>query len=164
MSHVKVEHIQETKQAQPLLQETMELLDDVRARAYELFERHGHVAGNDLGDWLEAEKEVFRVPEMELAENEKEFNVQLALPGFDAGDIRVAALPDALIVEAEAAHQHRAGDGTVRLCEFGERRVFRQIPLPEPVDVDHVSATLDKGLLHVRAAKAELQKGKQAAA
>ena len=37
-----------------------------------------------MGDWLQAEKEVFRVPDMELAENEGEFQLQLALPGFDA--------------------------------------------------------------------------------
>ena len=75
-------------------------------------------------------------------------------PGFDAKDIRIAALPDALIVEGEAEHEHRSMEGNVRVSEFGERKLFRHIPLPEPVDVDHVSATLDKGLLRLRAAKA----------
>jgi len=52
----------------------------------------------------------------------------------------------------------------VHLCEFGERRVFRLVPLPKPADVDHVSETLDKGLLEIRAVKAEQRKGKKAAA
>jgi len=59
-----------------------------------------------------------------------------------------------VIVEAAVAHQHRCVKGNVRICEFGERTVYRQIPLPEPVDVDHVSATLDKGLLEIRVMKA----------
>ena len=101
---------------------------------------------------------------MSYSRSEDEFQLQLALPGFDAKDIRVAALPDAVIVEGEAAHQHRSTKGTVRYCEFGERRVFRQVPLPKPVDVDHISATLDKGVLQVRAAKAHQTTGKKTAA
>ena len=69
-----------------------------------------------------------------------------------------------MIVEGEAAHQHQGTKWDRAFREFGERRVFRLIPLPKPVDVDHVSATLDKGLLEIRAAKAEQRKGKKAAA
>lgn len=164
MTQVNVQKKQVMDQSPPLLQETIALLDKVRTRAFELFEKRGGPHGNDLADWLEAEKEVFRVPDMELAENEDEFQLQLALPGFDAKDIQVAVLPDALIVEGDATHQHRDTTGTIHLCEFGERRVFRQIPLPKPVDVNHVSATLEKGLLKVRVAKAQPEKGKTAAA
>jgi len=32
--------------------------DDVRLRAYELFLQRGGVPGNDVGDWLEAEREL----------------------------------------------------------------------------------------------------------
>jgi HSP20 family protein len=164
MAQVNVQKIQEAKQSRPLLQETIDLLDSVRVRAFELYEKRGGPHGNDMGDWLQAEKEVFRVPDMELAENEREFQLQLALPGFDAKDIRVSALPDVVIVEGEATHQHGGQNGTVHFCEFGERRVFRHISLPKPVDVDHVSATLDKGVLQVRAAKAEQENSKKAAA
>ena len=164
MAPVNVQKLQGANQSQSLLQETNDLLNSVQMRAFELFERRGASAGNDVGDWLQAEREVFHVPDMELAETEGEFQLQLALRGFDAKDIRVAALAHAVIVEGEAVHQHQRTDGTVRFCEFGERRVFRLIPLPNPVDIDHVSATLDKGLLQIRAAKAEQRKGKKAAA
>ena len=107
MAQVTVQKIQDANQPRPLLQETIDLLDRVQKRAFELFQRRGGAAGNDIGDWLQAEKEVFRVPDMELAESEGEFQLQLALPGFDAKDIRVSALPQAVIVEGEAAHQHR---------------------------------------------------------
>ncbi len=163
MSSVAVQKINAADQSRALLPETIQLLDSVRTRAFELFERRGKTSGNEIGDWLQAEKEVFRVPDMELAESDGAFQLELALPGFDAKDIRVAALPDALIVEGQAAHQHRNTHGTIHLCEFGERRVFRQIPLPKRVDVDHVSASLENGLLRVRAAKAE-EKGRKAAA
>ena len=164
MSNIVVQRIRDANQVPPLMKETNQLLDQVRSRAFELFEKRGRVSGNEMRDWLEAEKEVFRVPDVELAENDGEFQLQLALPGFDVKDIRVAALPDAVIVEGESAHQHRGTNGTIHFCEFGERRVFRQIPLPKPVDVDHVSASLDKGVLQVHASKKERDEGKKAAA
>jgi HSP20 family protein len=164
MTNITVQRIRDANQSRPLLQETIDLLDGVQKRAFELFQRRGGAPGNDVDDWLRAESEIFQVPRMELAENDGEFQLQLAVPGFDAKDLRVAALPDAIIVEGEAAHQHRAVRGSVRVCEFGERRVFRQIPLPAAVDIDRVSATLDKGLLEIHAAKTEQPKGKRAAA
>ncbi len=164
MSNVVVQKIKDANQSRPILKETIDLLDQVRMRAFELFQKRGGAPGHDIGDWLEAEREVFRVPDMEIAENDGEFQLQLAVPGFDAKDVRVAALPDTLIVEGEAAHRHRGTNGTVHFCEFGERRMFRQIPLPKPVDVDRVYASLDKGVLQVRAVKAERDKGKKAAA
>jgi hypothetical protein len=32
--------------------------EQIRVRAYELFEQHGRHEGNDLEDWLEAEAEI----------------------------------------------------------------------------------------------------------
>jgi HSP20 family protein len=163
MNNVSVQKIRDRNQGGALLQETSELLDRVRTRAFELSQWRGGAPGNDLADWLQAEREIFEVPAADLTENDGEFRIQLALPGFDAKDIRLAALPDSLIVEAENTHEHRSNTGTVHYCEFGEHRVFRQIPLPKPVDVEHVSATLDKGVLEVHAVKARDQ-GKRAAA
>jgi HSP20 family protein len=164
MSNVNVQKVKEASQPRHLMQETLDLLDNVRKRAYELFERRGGAPGNDIADWLQAENEIFQVPRIELSETDGEFQLQVAVPGFEAKDLRVAALPEAMIVEGEAAHRHRGTKGNIRVCEFGERKVFREIPLPEPVDVDHVWASLDKGLLQIRAAKAAQNGGKKTAA
>jgi Protein of unknown function (DUF2934) len=37
---------------------TPEMLEQIRARAYELFEQRGGEPGHDLEDWLKAEAEV----------------------------------------------------------------------------------------------------------
>jgi HSP20 family molecular chaperone IbpA len=163
VTSVNVQKIREGNPAATLLPETVDVLSKVQQRAFELFESRGRTPGNDVDDWLQAEREAFRVPDTELAEVDGEFQLELALPGFDAKDIHVAALPDAVIVEGEAAHQHRGASGRVYFCEFGERRVFRRIPLPRPADVDRASATLDNGLLKVRVAKAEQQRARTAA-
>lgn len=163
MSNIVVHKIREANGSHPFLHQMADLLDGVRARAFDLFKKRGGADGNDLGDWLQAEKEEFRVPAVELSEKDGEFQLQFALPGFDAKDVSVAVLPDRVIVEGESDHRHHHANGTVHVCEFTERRAFRQIPLPKAIDVERVSATLDKGLLHVRAAIAE-QERKRAAA
>jgi hypothetical protein len=42
------------KQTEP----TPEILEQIRARAHELFEQRGREEGHDLDDWLQAEAEV----------------------------------------------------------------------------------------------------------
>jgi hypothetical protein len=39
---------------------TPELLEQIRVRAYELFEQRGKSEGGDLEDWLQAEAEVLQ--------------------------------------------------------------------------------------------------------
>jgi Protein of unknown function (DUF2934) len=39
---------------------TPELLEQIRIRAYELFEQRGRAEGHEIEDWLQAENEVLR--------------------------------------------------------------------------------------------------------
>ena len=153
MNTVSVLKIRDRNQPGPFLQDTLSLLNDVRARAFELFQRRGGTPGNDVDDWLKAESEIFQIPKMEFAEKDGEYEIELRVPGFEAKDIHIAALPDALIVEGDVHQERRRTEGNMHVNEYSERKVFRNIPLPEPVDVDHVSATLDHGLLRLKAGK-----------
>ena len=63
------------------------------------------------------------------------------------------ALPDSLIVKASSEHTHDKNEGNVRFCEFGQKTLFRRFDLPEPISLDKVTAYLNKGVLHLTAAK-----------
>jgi HSP20 family protein len=76
-------------------------------------------------------------------------------PGFDPSEIKVTALPDALIVSASSTHTHEKNKGSVRFCEFGQKTLFRRFDLPETINLDNVSADLNKGVLHLTATKAK---------
>lgn len=52
----------------PLFQEIEKQFDDVRRRAFELFEKRGRELGHALEDWLKAEHEVVGWPAAELSE------------------------------------------------------------------------------------------------
>ena len=139
---------------QTLAARVQSFTDAIRQRAYDLFQSRNGFGGSDVEDWLRAERDVAWSPASELVEDDKEFRAKVALPGFDAKDIEVSVMPDALIVQAEATHSHEGKDASVRFCEFSEKSLFRRMELPATVDVDKVTASIDKGILQITAPKA----------
>ena len=138
---------------QTLLEQIEAIKDSIRQRAFDLFQNRNGGNGSHLDDWLQAEQEVVSSPASELVDEEQELRARIALPGFDAKDIQVSAMPDALIIQADAAHTHEEKNGNVCFCEFSQKKLFRRLDLPVSIDVDKVKASLDKGILVVTAPK-----------
>ncbi len=59
----------------------------IRKRAFELFARRG--PGDELADWLDAEREFVEIPPAEMAETKEQYTMDIGLPGFEAKDIVV---------------------------------------------------------------------------
>lgn len=159
MANVAVEKCRESGTLPETLSQTMNAIaDEIRQRAFSLFERRGQTTASDLDDWLQAEREVVWSPASELVENKNDFRARLALPGFEAKELEVTATPNALVVQAESTHTHEGKEGDVCFCEFSGKKLFRRLDLPSEIDVDKVTASLDKGILEVTAPKAMAKK------
>jgi HSP20 family molecular chaperone IbpA len=155
MPQIAIEKIDEKKATDSsALSEMTTLSEKIRQRAFEIFERRGAYGGSAVNDWLSAERDLFRVPESELIERDGKFEARVAAPGINAEDVKVTALPDALIVKGTTTHSHDKTEGDVRFCEFDQRTLFRRFDLPEPINVDRVTANLDRGVLQLTALKA----------
>lgn len=155
MSHVAVHKYPDLSEIpRTFLDHIRDLTDTIRQRAFGLFQRRHNGNGSDLEDWLQAERDLIWSPPAELLDEEKDFRIRLALPGFDARDIDVTAVPDEVVVQAGSTHTHEGTEGEVRFCEFSDKKLFRRIALPGSVDVNRVSASLEKGVLQVTAPKA----------
>ena len=124
----------------------------VRERAFDYYQRRGGNGGNDLEDWLRAEREVIWTPKAEMAENDENVTLRVDAAGLEARNLRVKVTPNSILIRADAGHHHDESNGKVCFCEFGEK-LFRQFALPKAIDVDHVSATFDKGILQIVAKK-----------
>ena len=135
-------------------------MDDVRRRAFRLFEERGYELGHELDDWLKAEHEVFGWPAAELAEKDGKYEAEITLPGFDPNEVQVTATPSEIIVHAETKHEKKIERQNLLWTEFGSNDVYRRFELPARIDVDKTSATLDKGILHIVAAKAPVAQTK----
>jgi HSP20 family molecular chaperone IbpA len=106
-----------------------------------------------MDDWLNAERELFQIPESELVERNDKIEARVSAPGFEPSDVQVIAMSDALIAKAQSTHQHDGSDGDVSFCEFDRKTLFRRLDLPKPINVDQVSANPDKGVLQLTALK-----------
>jgi HSP20 family protein len=126
---------------------------EVEQRAFSRFQQRGESPGGELDDWLNAERELLSAPLSEMTEGNKEYTLRIAAPGLEPGNIHVTATPETIVVQGKTTHHHKEADGEVRFCEFKEK-LFRRIDFPSRIDPDKVSATVDKGILHIVAAKA----------
>ena len=151
---IQVEPYNESGLPPTLGEEMQALADTIREKAFRLFQERGGGNGSDVDDWLRAERDVIWSPAVELTENDRDFRARIALPGFNEKDLKVTAGPEALIVEAKNSHTHDGTKDGVLLCEFSDKRLFRRLELPAPIDVDKVTATVDRGILLVHAPKA----------
>ncbi|HYA18166.1 MAG TPA: Hsp20 family protein [Bryobacteraceae bacterium] len=152
MSQIAITRVRDEKESPSVLEDLKALAARVRDRAFAIFEKRGAGGGKDLDDWLEAERELILSTESELSEKDSRFELSIAVPGFAPKDLEVTALPDALIVRGESAQERKSKEGNVEFRE--EKQLLRRFDLPGEIDVDKVSADLEKGVLHVTAAKA----------
>lgn len=165
MANVAVEKCRESGKFPEALSAKMSaIIEDIRRRAFDLFEGRGGTIGQDLDDWLQAEQDVVWSPASELIENKSDFQLRIAVPGFDPKDLEVTATPNALVIQGEAAHTGESKEGSkVCFSEFSDQQMFRRIDLPSEIDVDKVTASMDKGILEVTAPKAASKQLKVAA-
>lgn len=157
MSKVNIEKVSFPEDSKlPIFEELNDIADRIRVRAFNLFANRGFNEGGDLNDWLIAEREICW-PTSELVEKDDEFDVKVALAGFEAEDITVTATPNELIVKASRKNQSEKSEykeGT-KVCwsEFQGNEVYRQIQLPADVDVARIDAKFEKGMLQIEAPK-----------
>jgi HSP20 family protein len=98
---------------------------------------------------------------IDLYRDKNSFVVRAELPGFRKEDLNVEVADGVLTV---TGHQ-KAGESTAKegadKTTPQERRVSRSIPLPEQVQVDHIQAQYENGVLTVTVPKQEEVKPRQ---
>jgi hypothetical protein len=99
-------------------------------------------------------------PAAELSEKDGAYQIQIALRGFEAKDVELTATPSEIIVHAATKEEKRAEKGNVLWTEFGSNDVYRSFAVPNPVNVNKVTANLENGVLRIDAPQnREIQRG-----
>jgi HSP20 family protein len=154
MSNITIQKVAKAEDhSLPIFKETEDFLRRIRERAFGLSIDRGRRWASPLQDWLAAERE-FCWPAAELLEQDKEFVLTIALPGFEPANIVVTATPRELIVHAkvETATESKKDEHIV-WSNFQANDVYRRFELPKDIDVENASASLKNGLLKVVATK-----------
>jgi HSP20 family molecular chaperone IbpA len=136
--------------APSLLDELERIHHRIRERAYDLF-RTSDGWSNPEDNWLNAERELFWQPAVEVCQKGGRFEVRAAVAGVDPKDLAVTVTSEDLLIKGNGAHEHRADQGTVHLCEFSRGGLFRSVHFPEPIVPENVTAECRNGLLTITA-------------
>lgn len=154
MANVPVRKVEDNRSAlAPMLEGIKATYDKIRKRAFELFERRGGVPGFDLEDWLQAEHDLFWVPQAELTENEAEFKLKVGVPGFEPKDLDITAQPYEILIQGRTEKTEEKTEKGIAYSEFGAKSLYRRFVFATPVDVGSVAANVEKGMLIITAPK-----------
>ena len=94
-------------------------------------------------------------PRMDIAENEKGYELSADLPGIQDKDVDVSVSHDVLTITGERNHARESDGRSVHLNERGFGAFKRSFSLPDDVDQDHIQARLKNGVLAIFLPKAE---------
>ncbi|MCJ7466547.1 MAG: Hsp20/alpha crystallin family protein [Maribacter sp.] len=99
-------------------------------------------------DWFGGlENTRFEVPAVNIKENEKDFELELVVPGRKKKDFNIEVDKYVLTVSSEIKNEETKTEDNYTLREFACSNFKRAFTLPETVEVDKIKATYVDGLL-----------------
>lgn len=138
--------------------EVDDLMQQVRQRAYQLFEWRGRAEGHDLEDWFKAEMELLKPIPLEIAEKDNVVHIRADVPGFKQEELQINLEPGVLTVKGEHREEKEQKEEKIYRSEKRAQQIFRRIALPVNVNPDKASAHLANGVLELSVPKAEAGK------
>lgn len=115
--------------------------------------------GNSLLDFnggLLDDKEFALVPDANIIENGKDYQIELAVPGLEKKDFNVSIENNMLTVSAEKEHESKTENKNYRSREFSYSSFYRSFVLPENLILDKIDAKYENGILKVILPKKEV--------
>jgi HSP20 family molecular chaperone IbpA len=96
----------------------------------------------------------FTVPAADFYETDRDYVVELEVPGFDEKELGIEVSDHTLTIKGQRMDEAKEEDKAFRFHERLEKTFERQFYLPPEADTEHVEATYAKSVLKVRAPKA----------
>jgi HSP20 family protein len=100
------------------------------------------------------------MPAVNIRENEKNYEIELAAPGYKKSDINVAVDNGVLTISAETKDQTESGPESYRRREFSCRSFSRSFVLPENIEDKDIDAHYVDGVLKLSINKKQLSSSK----
>ena len=104
--------------------------------------------------WFEKEFEQ-TLPAVNIKENGKQFNIEVAAPGFNKNDFKINVEVDVLTISAEKKEEKSEEDESYARKEYSYTSFSRSFTLPENSNSDKIDATYENGILKLMLPKRE---------
>jgi HSP20 family protein len=100
------------------------------------------------------------VPAVNIREDEKNYALDLAVPGIDKKDLKIDVNEDVLTISSENRNESDENKNGFRRKEFSYSAFSRSFYIPENVDRDKIDASYKDGVLSISLPKQEEVKNK----
>jgi HSP20 family molecular chaperone IbpA len=127
--------------------------DMIARRAFEIFERRGHIHGHDWEDWYRAEASVLQTVNNEVSDSGDAFLAVVAIGAQHPQDLKLSAEPLRLRIVG-CLIPATNGSATPKKITTRPRAFSLAYQFPDPVDPATASAEIRGDLLEVRLPKA----------
>lgn len=114
----------------------------------------------DLDEKFWFPEKSIEIPSANVIENDGEFKLELAAPGFDKKDFKVEIQDGMLCISAEKEKQSEEKKENYRKKEFSYSSIRRSFALPENVKEEKIDAKYENGILNVTLPKKTLEGSK----
>jgi len=117
-----------------------------------------HTRTNEVFERQSNEAEITYKPAANVREDESNYTIELALPGFVKEEISISFEDEVLTVTAGRQPQEDVKGPKYTWNEFGYKSKYeRSFQLPETIDADSISAAFENGILRIALPKKEIQ-------
>ena len=106
-------------------------------------------------DWFGGMDTFTNVPAVNIRENERDFMLELAIPGFKKEDFNIEIDNEVLTISSKNKEEHKTKEEGYTRREFSISSFRRAFTLPEVVDTDKIDAVYEAGVLKVTLPKKE---------
>jgi len=115
----------------------------------------GDVFDSIINDSYFNDRFVNKVPAVNIAETENEFNIELAVPGLKKEDFKINLDKNVLSVSAEKKTENVDESKKYSKREYSYNSFVRSFTLPETADYAKIDAEYTDGVLKLNVAKKE---------
>ncbi len=100
------------------------------------------------------------MPAVNIKENDKNFALELAIPGMDKKDLKIDINEDVLTISSESKNESEEEKDGYKRKEFSYSSFCRSFYIPENVNREKISAGYKDGILNIELPKMEEEKNK----
>lgn len=116
------------------------------------------IFGRNLSDFFFGSNDRITMPAANIVEYDKNFEIELAAPGYNKNDFKINIENKALVVKAEVnkCNEEKDARGKIAHREHYYASFERNFSLPANIDMDKIEANYKDGILHISLPKKDV--------
>jgi len=131
------------------------MLPVIKKRTYYPHRYTNDFFGKDLLSNFFSDGADYTVPAVNIKENEKSFEIEVAAPGVAKEDFNINLEKDVLTVSSKKENKNDVEKDNFMKREFGFNSFSRSFSIPESVNADKIKASHNNGVLTIELPKIE---------